>query len=134
MAAVPGERWQYSSVNTMLLGRIVSASTGRDLAAYADEKLFTPLGFKRWEWRRDSQGHVVPQGNLSIRARDLLKFSLLFQQRGRWRGRQVVPDAWIEEATVSHSTLPTHAATGLGDLYKGYGYQWWTGATATSSG
>lgn len=134
MAARPGERWQYSSVNTMLLGRIVSVTTGRDLAAYADEKLFTPLGFTRWEWRRDGQGQVVPQGNLSLRARDLLKFGLLFQQRGRWRGRQLVPETWIEEATVSRSALPTDAATGLGTLYKGYGYQWWTGATTTARG
>lgn len=134
MAARPGERWQYSSVNTLLLGRIVSAATGRDLAAYADDKLFTPLGFGRWDWRRDAQGQIVPQGNLSVRARDLLKFGLLFQQRGRWHGRQLVPEAWIDEATISHSTLPSDADTGLGDLYKGYGYQWWTGATNTISG
>lgn len=132
MAARPGERWQYSSVNTLLLGRIVSAATGRDLAAYADDKLFTPLGFGRWEWRRDAQGQIVPQGNLSVRARDLLKFGLLFQQRGRWHGRQLVPEAWIDEATTSHSTLPSDADTGLGDLYKGYGYQWWTGSTKTA--
>ena len=134
MAALPGERWQYSSVNTLLLGRIVSAVTGRDLAAYADERLFVPLGFGRYQWRRDKQGHVVPQGNLSVRARDLLKFGVLFQQRGQWRGRQLVSETWIDEATSSYSAFPVDPATGLGDLYRGYGYQWWTGEIASRSG
>jgi CubicO group peptidase (beta-lactamase class C family) len=134
LAAAPGERWQYSSVNTMLLGRIVSVVTGQDLDAYAKVKLYTPLGFGRYQWHRDSEGKIIPQGNLSIRARDLLKFGLLFQQRGLWDGRQLVSEAWIDEATRSRTVLSRDPATGLGDLYKGYGYHWWTGEAPSASG
>jgi CubicO group peptidase (beta-lactamase class C family) len=133
MAAAPGERWWYSSVNTLLLGRIVSVATDQDLEEYAKRKLFAPLGFGRHQWRRDPQGNVIPQGNLSIRARDLLKFGLLFQQRGVWRDRRLVPEAWIDEATRSRSVLSPDPPTGLGDLYKGYGYQWWTGEARSAS-
>lgn len=134
MAAAPGERWQYSSVNTLLLGRIVERVTGRDLEAYAREKLFAPLGFGHYEWRRDARGDVVPQGNLRVRALDLLKFGLLFENGGRWHGRQWVPEAWVREATRARSELPPDAATGLGDLYRGYGYHWWTSEEPTASG
>jgi CubicO group peptidase (beta-lactamase class C family) len=134
VAAAPGERWQYSSINTLLLGRIVSLATGMDLEAYAREKLFEPLGFGRYEWRRDSRGQVVPQGNLLVRARDLLKVGLLFENRGLWHERQLVPQSWILEATTSHSQLPTDSTTGLGELYQGYGYQWWTSERPAPSG
>jgi CubicO group peptidase (beta-lactamase class C family) len=132
--APPGARWQYSSVNTLLLGRVVALATQRDLEAHAREKLFAPLGFGRYEWRRDSRGEIVPQGNLAVRARDLLKFGLLFEGKGRWQGRRLVPEAWIVEATRARSELPSDAATGLGRLYKGYGYHWWTGEEPTRSG
>jgi CubicO group peptidase (beta-lactamase class C family) len=134
MAAPPGERFAYASLNTMLLGRAIAAATGRDLADYAREKLFAPLGFGRWQWRRDAQGQVIAQGNLLVRPRDLLKLGLLFQQGGRWHGRQVVPAAWIAEATGSRSTLPEDPTTGLGTLYRGYGYQWWTGSERAGAG
>jgi len=133
-AAAPGERWQYSSVNTLLLGRAVERATGRDLEAYAREKLFEPLGFGPYEWRRDERGAIVPQGNLALRPRDLLKIGLLFEGRGRWGGRQLVPEAWIGEATRSRSVLPSDPATGLGELYRGYGYHWWTGEEHTPAG
>jgi CubicO group peptidase (beta-lactamase class C family) len=30
--------------------------------------------------------------------------------------------------------LPNDPATGLGELYRGYGYHWWTGEEQTSTG
>jgi CubicO group peptidase (beta-lactamase class C family) len=118
----------------MLLGRILMIVTGRDLDEYAKEKLFTPLGFGRYQWRRDSEGKIIPQGNLSIRSRDLLKFGLLVQQRGVWQGKPLLSESWIDEATRSRTSLSPDPATGLGDLYKGYGYLWWTGEAPSTAG
>jgi CubicO group peptidase (beta-lactamase class C family) len=133
LSTFPGTRWQYSNVNTMLLGRVVSAVTKRDLLDYAEEKLFGPLGFGPHHWRRDPQGNVVAQGNLSLRSRDLLKFGLLFQQGGRWNGRQLVPKSWIDKATRPHGALPRDPTTGLGDMFQGYGLHWWTAEVSTAS-
>ena len=131
MAGAPGARWAYASMNTMILGRIVSAATGRDLEEYAKEKLFRPLGFGPYRWNRDRSGHIIGQGSLFVRARDILKFGLLFLQKGKWRGRQLVPEAWVAAATLARTTFPTiDPRNGLGELYKGYGYQWWTGSEA----
>lgn len=127
MAADPGEQWAYASVNTVLLGHILSTATGRTLEEYAQEKLFRPLGIDRYRWHRAPLGHVVAQGNLSIRPRDLLAFGLMLLQSGRWEGRQLVPEAWICDATLAHTVLPADPATGYGDLYTGYGFHWWTG-------
>jgi CubicO group peptidase (beta-lactamase class C family) len=128
MAAPPGQRWAYASINTVLLGAIVSSVTGRDLEDWANEKLFAPLDFRPYRWRRGPQGEVAAQGNLSVRPRDLLKFGLLFLAEGRWRDRQLVPEGWIGDATHPRVELPRDQETGYAELYKGYAYHWWTGA------
>jgi len=127
MRSKPGDTWQYASVNTLLLGRIVAAATGRPLETYAEQKLFSALGITRYEWLRDAQGHVVPQGNLRLRSRDLVKLGILFAAGGRWNGQQLVARAWIDSATRERTTFEPDPATGLGELYRGYGDHWWTG-------
>jgi CubicO group peptidase (beta-lactamase class C family) len=127
MAAPAGKRWAYASINTVLLGQVVSSATGRDLEDYANEKLFAPLEFRRYHWRRGPQGHVVAQGNFAVRPRDLLKFGLLFLGRGRWRDQQLVPRRWVDEATIPRIRFSHDRGAGYGELYKGYAYHWWTG-------
>ena len=47
----------------------------------------------------------------------MVKLGQLFLDGGRWEGKQIVPQEWVEEATTQQIDA--------GDL--GYGYQWWTG-------
>jgi CubicO group peptidase (beta-lactamase class C family) len=44
-----------------------------------------------------------------ISARDMARFGLLTQRRGRWAGRQVLSEAWVRMATT-----PTPAQTDYG--------------------
>jgi len=54
---------------------------------------------------------------------DVAAFGQLYLQRGRWHGRQLVPESWVEDATAPHvsngdPTLPS-------DWTQGYGFQFW---------
>jgi hypothetical protein len=53
-----------------------------------------------------------------MRSRDLAKFAYLFLNGGRWQGRQVVPEPWVELATTPK------ADAGPG---REIGYLWWMG-------
>ena len=69
----------------------------------------------------DSQGYAHTGGSfggLSLRARDLAKFGYLLLNRGRWNGKQVIPEDWVTASTVPRVEL----APG-----RGYGYLWWLG-------
>jgi len=70
-------------------------------------------------WPTDQQGNQLASTLLKLRPQDMAALGQLFLDNGRWRGRQVVPTAWVREATASHTP-----AQGAGD---GYGYLWWVG-------
>lgn len=42
----PGTRWEYSNSGINTLGRIVEVVSGKDYAAFLDERIFRPLGMK----------------------------------------------------------------------------------------
>src|SRR5207245_4512453 len=59
---------------------------------------------------------------LKLRTEDIAKFGLLYLQKGKWNGKQLVPAAWVEQATskqVSNGSDPTK------DWDQGYGFQFW---------
>jgi CubicO group peptidase (beta-lactamase class C family) len=117
MAAAPGTHWQYSSGNAQILAEIVRRATGKSPLAFATERLFGPLGIKDLRWLVDDGGTQYGGWGLFLRPRDLARFGQLYLQRGRWQGKQVVPEAWVVESTRARTATPWPG----GD----YGYQVW---------
>jgi CubicO group peptidase (beta-lactamase class C family) len=59
---------------------------------------------------------------LKLTATDLVKLGELYVNGGRWRGRQIVSQAWVDESTSNQlSDEQAEAAKAQ------YGYLWWTG-------
>jgi CubicO group peptidase (beta-lactamase class C family) len=124
----PGTRFYYATANTEILGALVARVTGMSISQYMSEKLWQPLGAEapaRWILDADgSAGRELAGGGLQVRLRDYGRFGLLFANRGRWNGKQLLPAGWVEEAT-----LPQDPYVQFGKLQPnyplGYGYQWW---------
>ena len=118
MVEPPGTHGQYCSGNVAVAGRMVERATGTTLPAFAQQHLFTPLGISsssvRWNYTL-SASNAATFAQLYLRPRDMLKLGVLFQQRGRWQGRQIVSREWVERSTERWSTV--------GD--QDYGYFWW---------
>jgi CubicO group peptidase (beta-lactamase class C family) len=115
LMAEPGSQFNYNGGLTELLGAVVRQATGRNLVAFAQERLFAPLGIERFEWRRHANGLPRAASGLRLRPVDLAKFGYLYLHRGQWNGRQILPAAWVDESLREHSTAQ----------HFGYGYQWW---------
>jgi hypothetical protein len=58
----------------------------------------------------------------------MAKFGQLFLQKGRWNGKQIIPAAWIEEAStakiIQHPDI-SQAKRDSSDWEQGYCYQMW---------
>jgi CubicO group peptidase (beta-lactamase class C family) len=94
MVAPPGRVFHYNSAASHLLAVALARATQTELAQYADSVLFGPIGVTRGPWGRDSQGHSEGGSELHLTPRDMARFGLLYLSRGRWKHRQVVPEAW----------------------------------------
>jgi CubicO group peptidase (beta-lactamase class C family) len=118
MVAVPGQIWNYNSGSTELLGAILKKATGKGVDELAGTLLFAPLGITDFTWYKHQNGIPHAAGGLRLRPRDLAKLGQMILQRGSWNSVQIVPAAWIDEATAPHL---------MGEALFFYGYQFWLG-------
>ena len=118
MAGQPGESFKYNSGATLILGHIFNLATGVDLEEYAVRHLFGPLGIDDYFWKRTPQGLVDTQEGLYVSTRDIAKTAYLIQKRGRWEGRQIVPESWVADSVQAF--VPVNE-----DRSWEYGYKWW---------
>lgn len=101
--AQPGARFEYDSHAVQLLSLAIESATGRTLECYARDTLFGPLEIASSEWLTDEEGHSFGGRGLMLSTRDMVKLGTLFLHRGAWRGRQIIDEWFIDEATFAQS-------------------------------
>jgi len=125
MTSLPGKVWQYNGGTTQLLSIIIERATGKKVDEFAKEYLFSPLGITTFEWIKMSGTNIpAAASGLRLRSRDLLKFGILYHNKGKWNGKQIIPRDWIEQSF--HTMIPRPASTTRPKSTGGYGYQFWT--------
>ena len=121
----PGTSFFYDPGLPHLLSAVVQKSTGMTLQAYAEQKLFGPLGITDFTWDSDPQGITNGSTGLTLRPRDLAKLGYLFLHQGEWNGTQVLPKDWVATSTAKHIETKDLMNAAEDD---GYGYLWWIDA------
>ncbi len=125
LAVVPpapvGSRHVYNNGASFLLGEVVRARTGEDLADYLTPRLFEPLGISP-SWERDPLGRCMGWSGIHLTSAELAAMGELYRCDGRWQGRQVLPAGWVALATTSHIDTPESDQP---EWRFGYGYQLW---------
>lgn len=112
--APPGKVFSYASSETYVLGLVLRAATGRNLSEYLSEKIWQPMGAEAdAAWNIDAAGFELAYCCLSATLRDWGRLGLLLADGGARDGRQVIPAAWVKEATGNRAPM------------TGYGYQTW---------
>ena len=128
--ANPGARFNYSTVDTHVLGWVLEAAVGSTLAEYLGAKIWRPIGAESdafYFLSRADPRSALGGGSLNATLRDLARVGQLVAQGGEWEGQQVVPQAWIE--AMRDGDVP---GLGVGDLdpayyaaHYGYSRLWW---------
>lgn len=115
--AEPGEKYTYSNGLPIVLGAVLKNSCDMDVDKFAEKYLFGPLGISEFLWTRYPDGSLETDGGLALRSRDLAKIGQLYLNHGKWEGKQIVSEDWIQESTKREITLK-------GMMGWGYGYKW----------
>jgi len=111
----------YNSMDTQVLGMIISRATGTTLSSYLETKLWKPLGMEnRAWWVVDDFGDEFAAAGLNASLRDYARFGKLYMNKGTFNGQTIVSSNWVEK-----SLTPDAPHLMAGKHSFGYGYQWW---------
>lgn len=117
MINTPGTKAYYCSGGVAVVGRLIENEVHKRLPDYAQAMLFGPLGISRadWTWNYNLTNANKEYSQIHLRPRDMLKLGILFLDRGRWHGRQIISEPWVRTSLAEHSHVDNVS----------YGYFWW---------
>lgn len=122
--------FKYSTAGTHILSAIITKSSGLSAREFANKYLFSEidaniidyiemvgfdltyvfgLGIDGWVY--DPQGYSSGGWGLTMTLRDMARFGLLYERKGKWKEKQIISNSWIEKSVES--------------FHKDYGYLFW---------
>ena len=123
--APQGTLFNYSSAETFALGLALRGAIGTDLATYASEKLWKPMGAETAaSWLTDWSGMESAFCCINATLRDYGRLGMLMAGDGEVNGKQLVPKDFVLDAT-DPGRQPEHMKPRKATPFFGYGYQTW---------
>jgi CubicO group peptidase (beta-lactamase class C family) len=113
---VTNKQWDYFTAGVVVLGDIIHKSVPNGLEKYSTEKLFKPLGIKKYKWQFTPQKVANTAGSVQLRSLDYAKYGQLYKNEGVWNGKQILSKEWIKNSFSHQMTISE-------DEY--YGYLFW---------
>ncbi|UFH30765.1 beta-lactamase family protein [Chryseobacterium sp. C-71] len=94
----PGERFEYQSGSTQLLGFAVKKAINQSLSSYLSEKFWIPLGMEQnADWSVDESGMEKTYCCIHSNSRDFAKLGQLFINDGKVGANQILNLDFIEQ-------------------------------------
>jgi CubicO group peptidase (beta-lactamase class C family) len=124
----PGTKFLYNSAGTYMLAAVVQKVTGQTVLDYLKPRLFEPLGITGEDWETSPQGVNTGGWGLRLKTEDMAKFGQLYLQGGSWKGKQILPQSWVKEATtmkIMQDPDAPQSKKDSSDWLQGYCYQMW---------
>jgi CubicO group peptidase (beta-lactamase class C family) len=120
----PGTFWFYNNWDFNVLGTIFEKKTGKKIGQAFYERIAKPIGMQ--DFKPDDVFYLGgPESTHSaflfeISARDLARFGLLYLRHGKWKDKQIVPEAWVEKSSHANEMVQFWDVDA-----GGYEYLWW---------
>lgn len=105
----PGTHWYYSSGTTNIVSYIMRNrfDSDNDYYAFPHKELFYRIGITDAVFEVDESGTIVGSSYLYMTVRDFARFALLYLDEGKFNGRQILPEGWVD-----YSNDPAAASDG----------------------
>ncbi len=119
MYFAPGTSFNYNSMNSYILARIVERITGRSFLSIVESRLFVPLAIKNFLWELSPEGTAKGGWGLYLSTESWAKLGQMVMDKGVFEGGRILSAEWIRR-TVYPSSTPKETISTFG-----YGYQIW---------
>lgn len=123
--------WRYISECSYMVCACIKRTTGMSVLSFLTPRLFEPLGFGRVPfWEVDGEGIEAGGWGIYMTTEELAKVALCVFNKGVYEGKQVIPAAWIAEATRTQANPERYSEI---DNRAGYGYFFWRNGVVPNS-
>lgn len=122
------QRFKYGDDPNLVM-QVIEAVVPGSAKDFIKKELLNKMGITKYQWRTNDVTGLPEAGwGTSMTSRSMVKWGTLTANKGKWKGEQLVPEAFITKAT---SRI---IYTGDDDIYgggkdvskQGYGYFWWS--------
>jgi len=140
----PGTKWAYSDSGPNWLAECITLAYRRDLRDLMFERVFAPLGIQASDltWRnnayRPRKIDGIPRrefgSGISANVDAMARLGYLYLRRGRWQGKEILPEWFIDAARTTPKPLEGLAVVGektYAAASRHYGLLWWNNADGT---
>lgn len=130
----PGEYFVYNNWDFNVAGEILELAAGKSVYEDLEEQLAIPLEFEDWDIKKQKKKHSpkksrFPAYHIYISTRDMAKIGQLMLNKGKYKGRQIISSAWIDQ--ITKEVTPTEIVnerfgrSETSDIQQSYSYMWW---------
>lgn len=121
------QNFSYGNFNPELVMQVVEAVVPGTAEDFIKNELLKKMGITNYDWPAQISGLPDSGASASMISRDMVKFGTLAMNNGKWKGEQLISEAFITRATSRY------ISTGDEELHFGgkdvsnqcYGYFWW---------
>ena len=130
----PGEYFVYNNWDFNVAGYIFEKKCGNTIYEEIEKQLAIPLGFQDWNIKNQKKHFRkkksrFPAYHMYISTRDMAKIGQLMLNKGKWNGKQIISEEWINKITKPVSSLEEvnerYGRTESSPFQLSYGNMWW---------
>lgn len=121
------QRFHYQSADPTLVMQVLDVVVPGTAKDFIKKELLDKIGITRYDWSDDVSGLPMGPYGSSMTSRNMIKWGTLVMNKGKYKGEQLVPQAFIAKATHAIVQPSDHAIVFANDNVSnpGYGYYWW---------
>ena len=106
-------QFKYQEPDTAIAMQVLNAVVPGGAEEFIKIELLGRMNISQYHWEHALSGLPKSAAGSSILSRDMLKFGQLILNKGKWKGEQLIPEAYLTRATTP-SQINEH-----------YGFFWW---------
>jgi CubicO group peptidase (beta-lactamase class C family) len=120
----PGTVWKYKSIDPIVLGWVLQKATGKSVAQYFEANVWKEIGTQyNVTWGLDQvNGLTNTASRFQVTAIDFAKIGRLYLNKGKYNGKQIVPESWVNQSINIGAEKP---ASAKGWQKSAHHYLWW---------
>lgn len=126
---VDSQMFNYQGANPDMVMQVLDTVVPDTAEEFIRNELFGKMGIVNYDWRNEPGGLPAAGAFSSMTSRNMLKVGTLVMNKGKWNGKQLIPESFISKATNRNVRLSAEQVQNFysGDKLSnsGYGYFWW---------